>query len=114
MSSVLKSNCGEPDAILVEEVPGRYVRPYVKFDLELGSSIIEEFGKEHFLVWLACWNAYKVRGKRAFKLNKSIRKKWSIPDKSLTIKLQRLRKSGVIKYLLSKGKSPEIIWVKES
>ena len=112
-SSIVKGGKGEPDAVLyrspyMKSLKSKKLGAFISIPKEFSIKVLSSFALSSFIVWLAIFDAYRIRKKKPFKLNSKITKLWTINRKRLASYLLKLKDHGFIEYELECGKAPTI------
>jgi|TARA_B110000495_G_C23021745_1_gene606271 hypothetical protein len=112
-SGIVKGNNGEPDAVLyrspyMQSLKSKKQGAFISIPKEFSITVLISCGSSSFIVWLAIFDAYRIRKKQPFKLNSKITSAWSINRKRLGAYLLKLQEHGFIEYELGCGKAPTI------
>ena len=112
-SSIVKGGKGEPDAVLyrspyMKSLKSKKLGAFISIPKEFSIKVLSSCGLSSFIVWLAIFDAYRIRKKKPFKLNSKITQEWKINRKRLGSYLLKLKDQGFIEYELGRGKAPTI------
>jgi len=112
-SSIVKGVKGEPDAVLyrspyMKSLKSKKLGAFISIPKEFSIKVLSSCGLSSFIVWLAIFDAYRIRKKKSFKLNSKITQEWKINRKRLGSYLLKLKDHGFIDYKLECGKAPTI------
>ena len=82
---------------------------FISIPKEFSIKVLNSCGHSSFIVWLAVFDAYRIRKKEPFKLSSKITKVWTINRNRLGSYLLKLKDHhGFIEYELECGKAPTI------
>jgi hypothetical protein len=80
-SGIVKGNNGEPDAVLyrspyMQSLKSKKQGAFISIPKEFSITVLISCGSSSFIVWLAIFDAYRIRKKQPFKLNSKITSAW--------------------------------------
>jgi hypothetical protein len=112
-SSIVKGSNGEPDAVIyqspfIQSLKSKKQGAFISIPKEFSIRVLNSCGLPSFIIWLAVYDAYRIRKKEPFKLNSKITSTWIINRKRLSSCLLKLKNKGFIEYEIGCGKAPLI------
>ena len=112
-SSIVKGSNGDPDAVIyqspfIQSLKSKKQGAFISLPKDFSIKVLSSCGLSSFVVWLAIFDAYRIRKKKPFKLNSKITKLWKINRKRLGSYLLKLKDHGFLEYELECGKAPTI------